>query len=408
MDVELELRTSLAMTTTAGSIGAWWNRHSNSVLTALALPIAALYALPQGVWSEWVGLPALLTVAAWLPLIIRIRYPFAVLAASAAIDTVQIALIAHRYDATIVPVATILAVYTVTSSRPARFAWPAAAVVAIAQFSTAAAIVTTHDQNLFLYWNWVAVAAIVGQLVQERRRRIATAAERTAEIARREVTAERIRIAHELHDVLAHHIAVVNAQAGVAQYLLDSNPAAAREALAGIVENSKAALDELRSTLGLLRDENHDDDALRPSPGLDQLPALIQGFRDTGMNVRFFSSGDPEPLSASVDLALFRIAQEALTNATKHAPGSDVTIRLQWDAAAVSLTVTDSGRTESSVQAAKLIGEGTGHGLLGMRERAIAAGGSVTAGPLADGGYEVSATLPRVPVPLVNEIGPRP
>jgi len=212
------------------------------------------------------------------------------------------------------------------------------------------------------------------------------------------VTAERIRIAHELHDVLAHHIAVVNAQAGVAQYLLRTDPDAADKALTGIAANTRAALDELRATLGLLRAERGDavsDEGRAPAPTAAQLDTLIEGVADAGMLLTVETRGAPRPLSGPADLALYRIAQEALTNASKHAPGSAVRVDLDWSDAGITLTVTNTKpATMREVHASGLVNEGTGHGLLGMRERAAAAGGTLSVGPTAEGGYQVTAELP--------------
>jgi signal transduction histidine kinase len=215
-----------------------------------------------------------------------------------------------------------------------------------------------------------------------------------AVLADRQVTAERIRIAHELHDVLAHHIAVVNAQAGVAQYLLRTDPHAADAALAGIAANSRAALDELRATLGLLRAEGDAaaGDPHAPVPTTEHLGQLLESFTGAGMRLTVAVHGEPGSLSGPADLAFYRIVQEALTNATKHAPGSTVSISTQWSAGSVRLTVSNT-RPDAAPQ--HLMSEGTGHGLIGMRERAAAAGGTLSAGTTTTtGGYQVTAILP--------------
>ena len=244
------------------------------------------------------------------------------------------------------------------------------------------------------------VPTVLGLLIRERRERIA-AAEQRAEAAEhsreaeadRQVTAERLRIAHELHDVLAHHIAVVNAQAGVAQYLLRTDPAAADTALAGIAANSRAALDELRATLGLLRAEGDTapGDSRAPAPTTEHLGQLLDSFTDAGLRLTVTVHGEPGALSGPADLAFYRIVQEALTNATKHAPGSDVSLGIDWYPASVRLNISN---TEPAAASQGLRNQGTGHGLIGMRERAAAAGGTLSAGPAAAGGYRVTATLP--------------
>jgi signal transduction histidine kinase len=292
-----------------------------------------------------------------------------------------------------------LALYTVATRYPARVAWTAAAAAGITQF-TVALVSYPHAGSDWLYLNWAVIATALGLLIRERRERIA-AAEQRAEAAEhsrqaeadRQVTAERIRIAHELHDVLAHHIAVVNAQAGVARYLLRTDPHAADTALAGIAANSRAALDELRATLGLLRAEGDaaPGDPRAPAPTIEHLDLLLDSFTDAGMRLTVAVHGEPGSLSGPADLAFYRIVQEALTNATKHAPGSDVGLSIDWSAESVHLTVSN---TEPAAAPQGLMNEGTGHGLIGMKERAAAADGTLSAGTAAAGGYRVTATLP--------------
>lgn len=345
---------------------------------------------------------------AWLPLTVRSRWPLVVLALVLTVDTVDIAVADHPHPAAgVVPIATMLALYTVAARYRATLAWSATAVVGIVQLGVA--LLSHPTGSDWLYLNWALVAAVIGNLMKERRDRIAAAdlraenAERTKQAeAERQVTAERIRIAHELHDVLAHHIAVVNAQAGVAQYLLQRDPAAAATALAGITTNSKAALDELGATLGLLRAEGEPtpDGRRAPSPTIDQLGRLLDGFTGAGMKLTTTTRGDPGPLSGPAELAFYRIVQEALTNATKHAPGSNVHLDINWVTTSVQLTITNTTPVDTATgTAGALINEGTGHGLIGMRERAAAATGSADAGPTAEGGYQVTATLPRPHAP---------
>jgi len=318
----------------------------------------------------------------------------------AAVDTVSIGLAGHVHPPhSVLPASTMLALYTVSVRWPGRRAWVAAAAVGILQFTVTLATPLDLGQD-FLYVNWAVVAVAVGQLVQERRTRLAAAhqraefAERSKEAeAQRRVVAERMRIAHDLHDVLAHHIAVVNAQAGVAQYLLETDPAAASKALSGITTNSRAALDELRVTLGLLRGETdaaEEEGRLLPAPTVEQLDGLLGIFTQAGMNLSVDLRGSPRELSTAAELALVRIIQEALTNASKHAPGSEVALQLDWSGDPVRLSVTNERPTREG----PLTNEGTGHGLIGMKERAASANGSVTAGPTPEGGYRVSAAFP--------------
>ena len=201
------------------------------LLTAAALVIMLSTSVAGDSWQLPAGWAAVVVVLSWLPLTVRASWPLPVLAAVLAADTVHIALAGHAHPAAgTLPAATMLALYTVATRYPARVAWTAAAAAGVIQF-TVALVSYPHAGPDLLYLNWAVVATALGLLIRERRERIA-AAEQRAEAAEhskqaeadRQVTAERIRIAHELHDVLAHHIAVVNAQAGVAQYLLRTDP----------------------------------------------------------------------------------------------------------------------------------------------------------------------------------------
>jgi signal transduction histidine kinase len=373
----------------------------DAFLTLAALLIGVLTSLPFGQGHTHSTWELILAVAAWLPLLGRNRWPLPVAAIATAIDAIHIAVAAHMHPpASIVPTATMLGLYTVALRLPTRTAWSAAAVAGIVQVTVAATASSGVSADA-LYINWVLVATVLGRLVSERRARIQAAEQRAAEAeatkaaeARQQVTAERIRIAHELHDVLAHHIAVVNAQAGVAQYLLRDNPDAAQKALAGIAENTRAALDELRVTLGILRDDRQpagaDDynDERRPIPGAEELPELFATFTAAGMHLATHVAGNARTLPTAASLALYRITQEALTNASKHAPGSDVTVDIDWTDSGVTLTVANTPPASPPGK-----GIGTGNGLLGMRERAAAADGTLHAGPTPDGGYRLVATL---------------
>jgi signal transduction histidine kinase len=395
--------TRAAMTGAAMSGAAQLRRYGSRpdwLLTAAALVIMLSTSVAGDSWQLSAGWAAVVVVLSWLPLTVRVSWPLPVLAAVLTADTVHIALAGHAHPAAgTLPAATMLALYTFATRYPARVAWTAAAAAGVTQF-TVALVSYPHAEPDLLYLNWAVVPTALGLLIRERRERIA-AAEQRAEAAEhsrqaeadRQVTAERIRIARELHDVLAHHIAVVNAQAGVAQYLLRTDPHAADTALAGIAANSRAALDELRATLGLLRAEGDTapGDPRAPAPTIEHLGWLLDGFTDAGMRLTVAVNGEPGSLTGTADLAFYRIVQEALTNATKHAPGSDVSLSIDWSAASVHLTISN---TEPAAAPQGLMNEGTGHGLIGMRERAAAAGGTARAGPAQPGGYRVTATLP--------------
>jgi len=197
-----------------------------------------------------------------------------------------------------------------------------------------------------------------------------------------------LRIAREVHDVVAHNVSLINVQAGVALHLIDEQPERAGPALAAIKQASKETLDELRSVIDALR--GVDETAPRaPTPGLDDVERLVMRTSDAGLPVRLERFGLDEPVPAGVDLAAYRIVQEALTNATRHAGASSVTVRLVQGEHDLTVDVEDDGR---GVVRAPV--NGTGSGIAGMRERATALGGEFEAGPRPGRGFRVHARLP--------------
>lgn len=211
------------------------------------------------------------------------------------------------------------------------------------------------------------------------------------ERARRTLLEERSRIARELHDVVAHHMSVISIQAQVAPHLVENPSEALKENLAGIRQNALEALTELRRVLGVLRSENPDDPAPdAPQPTLDRIDALIENTRAAGLDVVTDIRGEPRPYPPGVELSAYRIVQEALSNALRHAPGSTVRVEVSHFSEGVHLGVINS-RPSQPVPSSP----GTGHGLLGMRERATMLGGHVTATPTLHGGFMVTAFLPK-------------
>jgi signal transduction histidine kinase len=202
------------------------------------------------------------------------------------------------------------------------------------------------------------------------------------------VDEERLRIARELHDVVAHTMATINVQAGVAAHVLADRPDAAAQALQHIKLASKDGLRELRAILNVLRQAD-DADFTQPAPGLAQLDVLITGAARAGLATSLGVTGPATPLPAAVDLAAYRIVQESLTNAIRHAGPATASVSLSYDDAELRIDVADTGRGSLAAQS-----EGSGHGLIGMRERAASVGGVVEAGPARAGGYRVTARLP--------------
>lgn len=236
---------------------------------------------------------------------------------------------------------------------------------------------------------WVAGRSLA---VAERRARVHLQRAVDAEVAASSavlaaVMDERTRIARELHDVVAHAVSSIVVQAGAAQQVVDSDPAYARRALGSIRDTGAEALDEMRRVVAILRQDG-DPGSLAPQPGVGMIPTLLGEARTHGLEVDWATEGQPVPLSPGLDLAVFRIVQEALTNVRRHAAASRVCVRLTYGADALDVEVRDDGRGARS-------GSGRhGHGLVGMHERVSLYGGTVHAGPGEDRGFVVRAALP--------------
>ncbi|MEV0244490.1 sensor histidine kinase [Streptomyces sp. NPDC050674] len=333
------------------------------------------------------------------PLVFRSRWPLPVVIASLAVDLAHLS-VAPGFSLT--PAASLVALYTLASRSSRRTAWITgliASVLIMAVYAVADSEPPLAGSSL-LHFDLAIAATALGDVVRTRRLHLAEVearaerAERSREQeARRRVTEERVRIARELHDVVAHHITLVNAQAGVAHHLMRHDPDRAYEALAHIKDNSRAALDELRATVGLLRQPDDGPDSRAPIPELADLDALVSGVRAGGLVVEVVCTGTPRPVAPTTELTAYRIIQEALTNTHKHASATRAEVELHYGPDRLRVTVTDDGRPGA------LPGPGSGHGLIGMHERATAIGGSVTTGPLPDGGFRVVAELPLTLAP---------
>jgi signal transduction histidine kinase len=238
---------------------------------------------------------------------------------------------------------------------------------------------------------WLLVLGTGAEIIRSRRERRAELAHVQAEEARRRASEERLLIARELHDVLAHNISLINVQAGVALHLLDERPDQARPALAAIKDASKEALGELRSVLDVLRRSGDGTTAPRaPTAGLRDLPGLAERTRAAGLDVTLDVSGEARPVPAGVDLAAFRIAQEALTNVVRHADAASARVRLDYGNEHLTVQVDDDGDPGAPVPSR----EGGGRGIAGMRERVQALDGTFEAGPRPGRGFRVRARLP--------------
>lgn len=232
---------------------------------------------------------------------------------------------------------------------------------------------------------WVAAIVAVSELARTRREQWVKERAERAQAARRRADEERLRIARELHDVLAHSISVINVQAGVGLALLDTDPEQARSALTTIKAKSKEALGEVRQVLDTLRTPG--DAPRAPAPGLDRLPELVRQAASAGLTVDV--EGEPPRLAPGTDLAAFRIVQEALTNVVRHSGSRHARVHLDHgDGATLRLRIDDDGPVTGADAS------GSGNGLAGMRERAAALGGTIEAGARGDGGFRVLAVLP--------------
>jgi signal transduction histidine kinase len=252
---------------------------------------------------------------------------------------------------------------------------------------------------------FVAVAAwFIGDSVRARRAYVIGLSLQAEERQRREIelaqnslAEERLQIARELHDIVAHSLSVIAIQSGVGGHVLDMQPEEARKALAAVESTSRSALEELRRVLEVLRGDDAGEPSLLPSPGLADIDRLLHQCQTAGLTVTYQLCGNPTPLSPSLDLSVYRIVQEALTNVTKHAGTAQATVAITLDEEAVLIRVKDEGALHRN---GRVLTPNRGddtrahHGIIGMRERAAMFGGSLRAEPCSEGGFEVVARLP--------------
>jgi signal transduction histidine kinase len=339
--------------------------------------------------SAWFGA---LGAAVTLPVAVRRRWPIPVLAVVATAAATLTALGRAGLD---MDITLAMAIYTVavTSRRPV-------AVAALVGTETVlicgliAASAGTHGPVDTVHSLLTAGALwFVGDSVRERRRYLAACreqeAQRQTEQGRLAVREERVRIARELHDVVAHTLSVVTFQAGVGRKIGATRPAEALLALRAVEVTGRSALEELRRILGLLRDDDGEAPSLVPAPGVGDLEELARTVRAAGIPVALAVIGEVAALPPAASLTVYRIVQEALTNVVKHAPGASATVRVQAGRDGVLITVDNDHGTGGAGPPG-----GARHGLVGMTERAAAFGGTLDAGPVAGGGFQVTAFLP--------------
>ena len=381
-----------------------WGKDAGLVVVlAIVVLLAPDRPGPDAVEPRAVTATVLLGVVGCVLLLARRRHPLLVLVAATALTSAAV-LAADGPS----PVLLVLAVAAATlASRGDRRTGTVAGLSAAAVLWLVVVLGTpaTWDSAPPLAAaSWVALATAVGDATRSRRAYVqaveerAERAERTREQeALRRVAEERLRIARELHDSVAHHIAVVNVQAGVAGHLLRTSPDAAAAALDHVRTASRTVLDELSSLLGVLRAPGDPVGETAPVAGAAQLPDLVRSAETAGLHVEWRTTGAPRPLPPSVDLVAYRVVQEALTNARKHGDGT-ARLTVAWSDAGLELEVTNPLGPSST-------GAG-GHGLVGMRERVSSVQGRLVAEPVS-GRFVVRARLP-VARPVAVGAGARP
>ncbi|MDX2599139.1 sensor histidine kinase [Streptomyces caniscabiei] len=391
----------------------WLTAHPLALDAALALGVlvamvAGAFVDPHAAHGEKWGArtPDPLGIALMVPaaavLVARRRAPMAVLAATCALTVAELVTGDPRAP---VAMSAVIALYTVASATDRPTTWRVGLLTMTVLTGTAmlAGPLPWYAQENIGIFAWTGMAATAGDAVRSRRafvhaiRERAERAERTREEeARRRVAEERLRIARDLHDVVAHHIALVNVQAGVAAHVMDKRPDQAKEALAHVREASRSALGELRATVGLLRQSGDPEAPTEPAPGLVRLDELVGTFHSAGLAVEVVRADECVSLPAAVDLVAYRVIQEALTNVHKHAgEAAKAEVSVVRVGPNVEITVLDNGTGKKPTDDEDPEDpEGGGHGLLGMRERVAALGGTLTTGPRYGGGFRVHAILP--------------
>ncbi|MFD8384615.1 sensor histidine kinase [Streptomyces sp. NPDC059679] len=383
-------------------------RHSRAADVVMAMALCALTVFgaqistsesspPENVWPA-----RILAVVCGAAVLKSRSHPRAALAVTVAATAVMTSLGYLPSPLLLAPViATLYWLAALTDSRTtAIYGYPTMAVLVATSLSAA----PLRDNIMLRSVGtvvWLLLALSLGGMSRFRRAYLesvqarAAHAERTREEeARLRVAEERMRIARELHDAIAHHMAVANAQAGTAAHLASTQPEQARKILTDLVGTTSSALLELSATVSVLRETGDPEaDPLEPTPGLRRLPELVAGCESAGLTVTVTTEGRVQPLSPGVDLTAYRIIQEALTNATKHASDHAARVRLVYSDSRLLITVTNEGAAVTPSL------PGGGYGLMGMRERAHSVGGDLRAGPRSEGGFEVATALPLQPQP---------
>ncbi|MGW4163682.1 sensor histidine kinase [Streptomyces sp. NPDC004788] len=362
---------------------SWWAAHPWAVDIGIALLVQAAVTMPfvvprppdlePATWPAY-GLTTLTVV----PLVWRRRAPMAVLLAVMA--TSALYRLALEGPGQPLPYTGLLSLYTIAVLSPLRKR-VAAGVLVLFAVPVSVWLNTQSVRELSFSLFVFGAAYAFGRLADARQRAHEVEAEQAA-------ARERARIAREMHDILSHAVSLMIVQAEAGPLAVRAAPERAEAAFEAISETGRDAMVQLRRMLGVLRDEGTPDAPRDPQPGVAELPGLVERVRGGGLDVRYATEGAVRPLPAATGATVFRIVQEALTNVVKHARAGSVSVRLGYRKDEVEVRVTDDGRGPRP-------GGSGGHGLVGVRERAAAHGGTASAGPGPDGrGFELRAVLP--------------
>ncbi|PZG25111.1 sensor histidine kinase [Spongiactinospora gelatinilytica] len=392
--------------TTLGGLRAWLGDRPlvpDALLAALLVAAAAaelISPLPSGARPpDPAGSVAVLLGCAAVA--VRRRWPFALLCA---LEAAQLALVMTGHDTSMIGTATLVAVYSVAAHRGLAVSLAGLGLDVLAVLVGVSSGVDAETRTVLLVGVPAVVTAwVVGRSLRMRRAYLAELKDRAERLERardadtRAARAEeRSRIARELHDVVAHHVSVMTVQAAAARRILTANPQGAGEALSAIEEVGRTAMAEMRNIVGVLRtDDGRAGPAERgPQPGTLELPALVEQMREAGLPTQLWTEGERGDLPPGIDLAAYRLVQEALTNTLRHAgPGARAWVTVRHEPGEFSVRIEDDGR---GPEAPRPDGErhGPGHGLVGIRERVALYGGMLRIGPRAGGGFEVRARFP--------------
>ncbi|MEU9607721.1 sensor histidine kinase [Streptomyces sp. NPDC048057] len=406
--------------------GAWWREGA---ITATAFVLCLLGAVVQV--DDTLAPPSaaayFIAVVSCAVLPVRHRAPLAAMAVTTASGVLAPALGLLLSPLIVAPA--VITAYSLTA-RTERHATSAVSITSGALLVASApffgALSWQDASRVAAVAAFPLVAGVLGYSAQNRRAYLAAVEDRAQRAeesrdseANQRVAEERVRIARELHDLVAHQITLANAQATVAAHLFDTRPEQTRKSLQELVETTSNALNELRATVGLLRQSGDAPVLSEPAPGLSRLPALLTSFSRAGLEVEVVQIGTSRPLPPGVDLTAYRIIQEALTNVTKHAKTKTAELRLIWHTERMTISIVDGDRYNYEPSRSAVVpsttwytkpprtvdlnepyerGSSPGYGLIGMRERAVAAGGSLNTGEHQGGGFQVLAQLPVPPV----------